>query len=142
MVRLTITTKYVRINLMARKGQENLKPFNKITKEAQREIAKKGAAVSNKKQAEKRLLKDTLLMLLSNKPTPDMVNECAEKFGFNPKDLQEVITGGLMAKAMTGDAKAFEVIRDSIGQKPKEEVVNTNLNTDATIEELKSYFEQ
>ena len=54
--------------------------------------------------------------------TPEMVTDCAAKFGFNPKDLQEVITGGLMTKAMSGDAKAFEVIRDSIGQKPVEQV--------------------
>jgi len=127
---------------MARKGQENLIPANLRSKDEVRKNSSKGGKKSGEVRREKRLLKDTILMLLSNKPTPDMVNECAAKFGFNPKDLQEVITGGLMAKAMTGDAKAFEVIRDSIGQKPKEEVVSTNLNTDATIEELKSYFEQ
>lgn len=127
---------------MSKGKKENLIPLNKRTKEAQREIAKKGAEASNKKQAEKRLLKDTIEMMLKLQPTPQMVNECAEKFGFNPKDLQDIITGGLINKAMSGDSRAFEVLRDTVGQKPKEEVINTNLNTDATIEELKSYFEQ
>ena len=127
---------------MSKGKKENLIPLNKRTKEAQREIAKKGAEASNKKQAEKRLLKDTIEMMLKLQPTPQMVNECAEKFGFNPKDLQDIITGGLINKAMSGDSRAFEVLRDTVGQKPKEEVINTNVNTDATIEELKSYFEQ
>ena len=127
---------------MSKGKKENLIPLNKRTKEAQREIARKGAEASNKKQAEKRLLKDTIEMMLKLQPTPQMVSECAEKFGFNPKDLQDIITGGLINKAMSGDSRAFEVLRDTVGQKPKEEVINTNLNTDATIEELKSYFEQ
>ena len=116
---------------MSKGKKENLIPLNKRTKEAQREIARKGAQASNKKQAEKRLLKDTIKMMLALQPTPQMVDECAEKFGFNPKDLQDIITGGLINKAMSGDSRAFEVLRDTVGQKPKEEVINTNLNTDA-----------
>ena len=85
---------------MARKGQENLIPANLRSKDEVRKNSSKGGKKSGEVRREKRLLKDTILMLLSNKPTPDMVNECALKFGFNPKDLQEVITGGLMAKAL------------------------------------------
>ena len=48
-------------------------------------------------------------MMLKLQPTPQMVSECAEKFGFNPKDLQDIITGGLINKAMSGDSRAFEV---------------------------------
>lgn len=123
---------------MSKGKKENLIPLNKRTKEAQREIAKKGAEASNKKQAEKRLLKDTIEMMLKLQPTPQMVNECAEKFGFNPKDLQDIITGGLINKAMSGDSRAFEVLRDTVGQKPKEviEATNTNANIDIKDEKL------
>lgn len=122
---------------MSKGKKENLIPLNKRTKEAQREIAKKGAEASNKKQAEKRLLKDTIEMMLKLQPTPQMVNECAEKFGFNPKDLQDIITGGLINKAMSGDSRAFEVLRDTVGQKPKEVIEATNTNTNINIKDEK-----
>jgi regulator of protease activity HflC (stomatin/prohibitin superfamily) len=70
-----------------------------------------GAEASNKRQAEKRLLKDTIQMFFESTPTPEVIAQCANAFGFNPKDLQEVITGGLIQKAMCGDAKAFEVFK-------------------------------
>ena len=105
-------------------NEENLIPLNKRSQRERKEIARMGAEASNKKQAEKKLLKDTIEMLLSNKPTDEMVSDCAEKFGFNPKDLQDVITGGLIARAMSGDPKAYEVLRDTMGQRPvdKQEV--------------------
>lgn len=122
---------------MSKGKKENLIPLNKRTKEAQREIARKGAEASNKKQAEKRLLKDTIEIMLKLQPTPQMVSECAEKFGFNPKDLQDIITGGLINKAMSGDSRAFEVLRDTVGQKPKEVIEATNTNTNIDIKDEK-----
>lgn len=124
--------------------EDNLKPIRKgqLSKDELKKRQINGGKKSGEVRAQKRLLKDTIEMMLKLQPTPQMVSECAEKFGFNPKDLQDIITGGLINKAMSGDSKAFEVLRDTVGQKPKEEVINTNLNTDATIEELKRYFEQ
>ena len=109
-------------------NEENLIPLNKRTKTEQRAITQMGGIKSGEVRREKRLLKDTIEMLLNNKPTPEMVNECAEKFGFNPKDLQEVITGGLISRAMSGDPRAYEVLRDTAGQKPIDKVENTNIN--------------
>lgn len=109
---------------------ENLKPIKKgeLSKEEAKKRGSIGGINSGKAKAEKRLLKDTIEMLLNNKPTPEMINECAEKFGFNPKDLQEVITGGLISRAMSGDPRAYEVLRDTAGQKPVDRVENTNIN--------------
>ena len=119
---------YLKRGDFVKDNSENLIPLNKRTKEQQREIASMGGKKSQQVRREKRLLKDTIEMLLNNKPTPEMINECAEKFGFNPKDLQEVITGGLISRAMSGDPRAYEVLRDTAGQKPVERVENTNIN--------------
>ena len=127
---------------MAKGRKENLIPQNQRTKEAQREIARKGAAASNKKQKEKRLLKDTIAMMLEMKAPDETKQKFLKDLGINAETIQDLITGGLMGKAMSGDAKAFEVIRDSIGQKPVEVVKTTNVNTDATIEELKTFFNE
>lgn len=106
---------------MVRKGKkENLKPFNELTVEEHREIASKGGKKSAEVRKEKRMLKDTLKMLMDTKPTPDMVKMYSKVFGIDPKDLQDVISGGLIRKAMQGDSKAFEVIRDTMGEKPIE----------------------
>lgn len=99
-------------------GFKNLQPLNTKTKDEQRKITSEGGRKSGQVRREKRLLKDTIQMFFEAAPTPEVIQQCAEAFGFNPKDLQEVITGGLIQKAMCGDAKAFEVLRDTAGQKP------------------------
>ena len=78
-------------------NEENLIPMNKRSKKEARELGSIGGIKSGQVRAEKRLLKDTIEMLLNNKPTDEMIMDCAEKFGFNPKDLQDVITGGLIS---------------------------------------------
>ncbi len=119
---------YLKRGDFVKDNSENLIPLNKRTKTEQRAITQMGGIKSGEVRREKRLLKDTIEMLLNSKPTPEMVNECAEKFGFNPKDLQEVITGGLISRAMSGDPRAYEVLRDTAGQKPVDRVENTNIN--------------
>lgn len=82
----------------ATKGVDNLKPVR--TKEEARERGKKGGVASGEARREKKLLKDTLLLLLET------------------GQGQEQICMALLKKAKKGDTRAFEVIRDTIGQKP------------------------
>ena len=91
-------------------NEQNLKPLNKRTKSEQREIAKKGGKASAKKRQELKSLKDELLLLLSE------------------GDTQKKISLALIKKALKGDIKAFEVIRDTTGQKPTDKVENLNKN--------------
>ena len=83
-------------------NEQNLKPLNTRTKSEQREIASKGGKARAKKQKELKTLKDELLLLLAQGNT------------------QEKISLALIQKALNGDTKAFEVIRDTTGQKPTE----------------------
>lgn len=87
-------------------NEQNLKPLNTRAKSEQREIASKGGKARAKKQKELKTLKDELLLLLAEGNT------------------QKKMSLALIQKALNGDTKAFEVIRDSIGQKPtdKQEV--------------------
>lgn len=88
---------------------ENLIPLNKRTKNEQREIAKMGGIKSGEKRRERKLLKDELLFLLET------------------NNNQEKISIALIEKAKSGDVRAFEMIRDTIGEKPldKQEIKNT-----------------
>ena len=94
---------------IANKGIENLKPVTKRSKEEAREISKKGGIRSGKVRRERKKLKEELLLLLSE--------------GDNNRRMSLAI----FERALNGDTKAFEVIRDTIGEKPKEQIENTNI---------------
>lgn len=89
---------------IANKGIENLKPVTKRTKNEAREISKKGGIKSGEVRRERKKLKEELLLLLSE--------------GDNNRRMSIAI----FERALNGDTKAFEVIRDTIGEKPKEEI--------------------
>jgi hypothetical protein len=83
---------------------ENLVDLRDRTTEEQREIAKKGGIASGKARAARKTLKEELLLLLSQGNT------------------QEKISLSLIAQAMEGNVKAFETIRDTVGEKPVDKV--------------------
>ena len=78
------------------KGHENLIPLNKRSKEAQREIQEKGRQANKLKIQQRKTLAEELLALLSE------------------GDTQKKMSLSLVEKALKGDTKAFEVVRDSI----------------------------
>nr|DAH43596.1 MAG TPA: hypothetical protein [Caudoviricetes sp.] len=90
---------------------ENLKPFGTRTEEEEREMRRRGGIRSGQTRARNKLLKDILAMLLAKKtPDQDITNE-------------EAICLALIQRAIEqGDPKAFETIRDTLGQKPTENV--------------------
>lgn len=86
------------------KREDNLIPMNKRTPEERREIAKKGAEATNKLLKERKTLREELLLLLSQ------------------GNVQERISVAVIDKCLAGDIRAFETLRDTIGEKPKEEI--------------------
>lgn len=85
-------------------NEQNLIPMNKRSQRERREIASKGAKATNAKKAARKTLREELIALLSK------------------GDTQSRMSLALIEKAMNGDTKAFEVIRDSIGEKQKEQI--------------------
>lgn len=88
-------------------NKNNLKPVR--SKKEARERGKKGGIKSGEVRRERKTLKDELLLLLSS------------------GDTQNKVSLALIEKALSGDTKAFEVIRDTIGEKATEKVENTNI---------------
>lgn len=103
-------------------GRENLIPFNELTQEEQKALASKGGKASGKARRKKKELKKLLELLLSQKCPDAALGE----------DNYEGITAALIMKALAGDVKAFEVIRDTIGQKPVE-TQNINIPSNVNI---------
>lgn len=99
---------------MTKKGNpKNLVSLADRTTEEQREIAKKGGIKSGQTRARNKMLKDILAMLLAKKtPDQDITNEEAMCLALIQRAIEQ------------GDPKAFETIRDTLGQKPTESVRN------------------
>ena len=84
-------------------GKENLRPVS--SKDEARERGRKGGLASGEARRKRKTLKEELLLMLSDGET------------------QKSVTLALIEKAMSGDTKAFEVIRDTIGEKPVDKVM-------------------
>lgn len=81
------------------------------TTEEAREIGRKGGIASGEARRRRKTLKEELLLLLEQ------------------GDMQEKISLALIQKAMNGDTKAFEVLRDTVGEKPVDKVENEIVST-------------
>ena len=94
-------------------NEGNLIPFNELTVEKQREIARKGGIASGEARRARKTFRDELITLLENGNT------------------QEKISVALIQQALDGNTKAFEVIRDTVGEKPVDKLeadVNSDIN--------------
>lgn len=104
-----------------RKGAENLRPFDTLTEEQQRAIRSKGGKASAEAKRKKKELKELLEIALSqpSENNPDI-------------DRWTEVTAALVKKAMAGDTKAFELVRDTIGQKPTDKI-EADVKNDVSI---------
>lgn len=87
------------------RNTENLRPVQ--SEEEAREKGRKGGIASGKARAKRKEFKEELRLLL------EIVNEDGETN--NTK-----VSVALLNRALSGDTKAFEVLRDTIGEKPVE----------------------
>ena len=85
-------------------NEQNLIPNSKRTPSERRENARKAGIASGEARRARKTLKETLLMMLEE------------------GDTQNNITLALLDKALKGDTKAYEVIRDTVGEKPTDKV--------------------
>lgn len=96
-------------------NDENLIPLNKLTKSEQREICSKGGKASGLARKKKKLIKDTIEEFLET-VNPETGN-----------NFQIDVVAAMLKKALDGDVSAFNSLRDTAGQKPKEDVAVVNM---------------
>lgn len=86
-------------------NDENLIPMSQRSPSEVRTMAANGGRKSGESRRARKTLKEELLLLLSE------------------GDTQKSVSVALLKKAMDGDVRAFEVLRDSIGEKPTEKIM-------------------
>ena len=114
------------------KKEDNLKPCEyKLSQEE----AKKGGIASGEARRRKRDIRLAMEALLEK-----------QYKGKDGKEISgaEAIALKQMEKALKGDAKAFELVRDTAGQKPIEKVeqVNIDMEYDASVEYIKGLMKK
>jgi hypothetical protein len=92
------------------------------------EAGRKGGIASGKAKREKKLLKDCFDELLSR----EWENKNGQK-----STGAEAISLTMFKKALAGDPKAFEIVRDTAGQKPVERVMLAEVDQ-KTINEVEA----
>lgn len=111
-------------------NEKNLKPIR--SKSEAREKGKKGGKKSGEVRAQRKTLRDELLALLATKS--------------EDKTMQEKISFSLIQEALNGNVKAFETIRDTIGEKPQDKLnISGELNnpfSEMTTEELRKILNE
>lgn len=94
-------------------NEQNLKV---PTSSEARKNGRKGGLASAEAKRKRKSLKEELLLMLSD------------------GDVQKSVTLALIEKAMAGDTKAFEVIRDTIGEKPVDKLIVSEVDADVVSE--------
>lgn len=104
---------------------ENLRSFADIDEKEHKKISAKGGVNSQKTRKRRKMLKEQLEILLSMPLNDEEIKEQIKDLGIISDDEmnnQMAIVIALYVKALNGDTKAFEIIRDTVGEKPKDEV--------------------
>ena len=115
------------INTMA--NEQNLIPFTERSESEVREMNSKGGVNSGEARRRKRDIRLALEALLEK--------DISDKHG-NTMSTAEAIALKQIEKALKGDTRAFEVVRDSAGQKPTDKI-DLTVNDDST-KEMDEYF--
>ena len=97
-------------------NKNNLKPFtSEQSREKAKENGRKGGIASGKAKREKKLIKERILERMGETDWDDMID-------------------GLIERAKETD-KAFEVLRDTVGQKPTE-TVDMNVQRSEKLDDI------
>lgn len=111
---------------MPRGNPQNLKPNSERTAEEVKALTSKGGRASGKARRDKKNLRIALEALL-------------EKIQTDPETGKrgtgaQLITAKLFQQALEGNVKAFETLRDTVGQKPVEKVMISEVEQDVIDE--------
>ncbi len=107
---------------------KNLLRPEDLTPEQRRINAQKAGIASAKARKERKAIREQLEMLLELPLKDKNAKTKIKKLGINADNLnnQMAMVISIYQKALRGDVNAFKEIRDTIGEKPVEQIQNLN----------------
>ncbi len=116
----------------------NLKPFNAMSKEEHSELSRRGALKTAEIKRQKRTMKESALSILElsvKREEAETITSNPELIEKLPEDLQlQDLMNLSLAKEVieNGNARAYEALRDTSGQRPKDQVeIEADITTEA-----------
>ena len=105
------------------KRNKNLTPFGTLSPEKQKEISIKGGLARQKQVKERQTMKETLNVLLNMELSRDKAVEISGDSTINGTlSMQEALMIRAINTAKEGNVKALEFIRDTSGNRLKDEI--------------------
>ena len=106
-------------------NEQNLRP---PTPEEARERGRKGGKASAKKRQQNKTFKEIINNFLDGQVSDERLKQQMIEFGFADKEVsnKSCVVFALWKEAIKGNTKAFELMRDTIGEKPIEQIQNIN----------------
>ena len=106
-------------------NEQNLIPLQSRTQRERNEIALQGANASNKVQRQKKQLQHQFQMLMSLELKDNDIKKQVQSLGMCGENIVTVETAmcaAITQRALNGSFKAFEIIRDMLGENPKNQI--------------------
>lgn len=131
---------------MIKKKGNTLMPIEEVnskrTREKHSEDSKRAGKRSGEVRRQRKLLKDLFKSLLATPIPQKELKEKIKEMGLSDeeKNYNTLLGMTTLNEALKGNMKAVEFIRDTIGEKPKEEIIVNNFNNqyaNLTEEELR-----
>lgn len=109
-------------------NEQNLIKNEDLTPSQRRKNASKAGKASAKKRQQNKTFKEIINKFLDGQVSDERLKQQMIEFGFADKEVsnKSCAVFALWEEAIKGNTKAFELLRDTIGEKPIEQIQNIN----------------
>nr|DAI88336.1 MAG TPA: hypothetical protein [Caudoviricetes sp.] len=127
---------------------QNLIKNEDLTPSQRRKNASKAGKASAKKRQQNKTFKEIINKFLNGQVSDERLKQQMIEFGFADEDVsnKSCAVFALWKEAIKGNTKAFELLRDTIGEKPQEKVnISGEVNnpfSGMTTEELRKILNE
>ena len=129
-------------------NSQNLIKNEDLTPEQRRRNASKAGKASAKKRQQNKTFKEIINKFLDEQVSDERLKQQMVEFGFADKEVSNKSCAviSLWKESIKGNTKAFELLRDTIGEKPQEKVnISGEVNnpfSGMTTEELRKILNE
>lgn len=112
-------------------NEQNLIPTSQRSKNEVRKLGEKGGVKSGEARRKKKIMRDSLKLVMSLKEKDLDFLALMEKYGIpkTDRDWATSVNIKLAEEARDGNVSAYLAIRDTLGEKPTDKTENQNVNT-------------
>lgn len=118
-------------------NEQNLKPFSAESVNEARESGARGGRKSGETRRRKKALRESIEEMMQKAVKDEKYRDYLLAIGVKKKapSNQDAIVASMMLRALEGSERAFELLRDTMGEKPAEKVELNTIEINITEDE-------